>query len=388
MQRLLWEQLRWLRELPDGRRVPAIEKAHRGRGRHLTETAVYVCQYCGAEITHDHKQRMLAAGEWRATAPETGVEGFHINELYSPMVSWQEMAAAWVLAKKLPETLKQFVNERLGLSWEEDADKHDPESVRSRAEDYLQAPKAVLLVTAAADVQDDRVEVEAVGWGRDFESWSLEWRQFLGDPAFPDVWAELDEWLKKTFTRVDGRELPIDVTMIDSGHHTDMVYRFCRKRYRRRVYALKGVGGLGSGHPIIGRIKRDNKFRCPVLPANVDQCKDRLFGWLSIDKPGPGYMHFPVRYDQEYFYQLTAEDRVERVLKGQKVRAYVQTRARNEALDLRVYNLVAVEIRAPKWETLAQRFAVAAKPAAADEPKVLPPPKRRAVQRNNWVTNW
>jgi phage terminase large subunit GpA-like protein len=180
--------------------------------------------------------------------------------------------------------------------------------------------------------------------------------------------------------------------MVDSGHHTDMVYRFCKPRYRRRVYALKGVGGLGSGHPVVGRIKRENKFRCPVLPANVDECKNRIFGWLSIEEAGPGYMHFPDNRDEEYFYQLTAEDRVERVLKGQKVRAYVQRRARNEALDLRVYNLVAIELLQPKWDTLAQRAVAARKESSAPDESVadaLPPKARPKFKpRSNWVTNW
>jgi phage terminase large subunit GpA-like protein len=393
-QRLIWEQVRWQKELPGGRRVPGLDKQWKGRGRHLPETACYVCEHCGAELSHDAKARMLARGEWRATAQETGVEGFHINEIYSPFVTWQEMVEGWLVKKQLPETLQEFVNQSLGLSWEEQADKHDPQSLKSRAEPYRQAPNDTLLVTCSVDVQDDRLELEACGWGRMFESWSLDWKQFLGDPAFPDVWRELDEYLRRTFERGDGVQLPITCTMVDSGHHTDMVYRFCKARYRRRVYALKGVGGLGSGHPIVGRIKRENKFRCPVLPANVDECKNRIFGWLSLEEAGPGYMHFPDDRDDEYFYQLTAEDRVERVLKGQKVRAYVQRRARNEALDLRVYNLVAVELLAPKWDTLARRQAPKdAEPVPVAEVARIAPPLRPILRRQihrpgGFTTNW
>jgi phage terminase large subunit GpA-like protein len=103
-------------------------------------------------------------------------------------------------------------------------------------------------------------------------------------------------------------------------------------------------------------------------------------------------MHFPDNRDEEYFYQLTAEDRVERVLKGQKVRAYVQRRARNEALDLRVYNLVAIELLQPKWDTLAQRAVAARKESSAPDESVadaLPPKARPKFKpRSNWVTNW
>lgn len=397
-QRLIWEQLRWQRELPDGTRVPSVDPAYKRKGRHLPETAVYVCEHCGAEIEHRYKERMLAKGDWKATAPATGVEGFHINELYSPHVTWTEMATAWLNAKRLPETLKKFMNESLGRTWEEESEKHDPEGIKRRAEPYTKAPREVLLVTAAADIQDDRIEVEAVGWSTLFESWSLDVKVFLGDPAFPDVWNELDEWHKSALERADGRSLPIACMTVDSGHHTDMVYRFCKKRFRRRVYAIKGVGGLGSGVPIVGRLSRNNKWRCPVIPVNVDQCKDQIFGWLSIDEPGPGYMHFPASRDDEYFYQLTAEERIERTVRGQKVRAYVQRRARNEALDLRVYNRVAVEILGPKWDKLAALVGPPPETVKAEAPKapVVPPqpqaPRQarrpQAMRRGGFVNSW
>jgi phage terminase large subunit GpA-like protein len=404
LQRLIWEQLRWQRELGDGRRVPAIDPEWKSKGRHLSATAVYVCEFCGAEIEHRHKERMLAAGEWRATAPASGVDGFHINELYSPHVTWAQMVEAFVNAKRLPESLKKFINESLGLSWEEQSEKHDPEGIKKRAEPYTKAPREVLIVTAAVDVQDDRLEVEAVGWSTLFESWSLEAKRFLGDPAFPDVWNELDDWHRTAIERDDGRLLPIACMTVDSGHHTDAVYRFCKKRFRRRVYAIKGVGGLGSGVPIVGRFTRNNRHRCPVLPVNVDQCKDEIFGWLSIEDSGPGYMHFPTSHDDEYFYQLTAEERVERMVKGQKVRAYVQRRARNEALDLRVYNRVAIEIIAPKWPKLTAADAAEAAmskgrtnpdppagPRPPPPPNPPPPPRVRRMprqMRSNWVNSW
>jgi phage terminase large subunit GpA-like protein len=393
-QRLIWEQIRWQREISGGSRVPAADKQFKGTGTHLPATAVYVCEFCGCEITHDHKEAMLAAGEWRATGRETGVSGFHLNEIYSPFVTWEKLVDKWCRAKSLPHTLRQFINDSLGLCSEEAADKYDPNELKKRAEPYRDAPAGVLVAALSADVQDDRIEVEVVGWGRMFESWSLDWRQFLGDTAFPEVWDELDEYSRRTFRTEDGRELPISLAMIDSGHNSDMVYRFCRPRYRRGFRALKGVGGLDSGHPIVGRIRRENKYRCPVLPANVDECKNRIFGWLSLETPGPGYMHFPDNRDEEYFKQLTAEDRVDRVLKGQKVKAYVQRRARNEALDLRVYNLVAIELLQPKWDTLAKRAVAGREESTASAPNdtvavaPLPPKVRRVPQRTNWVNTW
>jgi phage terminase large subunit GpA-like protein len=398
-QRLIWEQVRWLRELPDGRRVPAIDPKYKSKGRHLTATVVYVCEFCGAEIDHKHKARMVAGGEWRATAAETGIQGFHISELYAPLTTWEEIVKQWLVKKQMPNTLKEFMNQTLGLPWEEPAEKHDPHSLMSRCEPYTQAPASVLIIDSGVDVHDDRLEIEVVGWARNYESWSLDWRQFLGDPTFPDVWREIDEYLLTSFTREDGVTLPIAATLIDSGHHTNEVYRFCKPRFRRRVMAIKGVGRLDSSTPIAGVIKRENKLRCPLLPVNVDEAKERIFGWLSVKEPGPAYMHFPSGRDEEYFKQLTSEDRVERRIVGRDgvryaERQYVKRRSRNEALDLRVYALAGIEMIRPKWDTLAKRAAAARGNdtlAATDEPVAvapLPPKARRFRPRTNWVTHW
>jgi phage terminase large subunit GpA-like protein len=60
----------------------------------------------------------------------------------------------------------------------------------ARADGYEHAPQGVLVVTAGADVQDDRVEVEFVGFGLGDESWSLDYRVLYGDPSGRELWEE------------------------------------------------------------------------------------------------------------------------------------------------------------------------------------------------------
>jgi phage terminase large subunit GpA-like protein len=55
-------------------------------------------------------------------------------------------------------------------------------------------------------------------------------------------------------------------------------------------------------------------------------------------------MHFPLHYDEEYFKQLTGEKVVTKYLKGFPVRVWVKARARNDALDCRVYAMAALAI--------------------------------------------
>ena len=69
--------------------------------------------------------------------------------------------------------------------------------------------------------------------------------------------------------------------------------------------------------------------------------------WIAIERPGPGYCHFPAKpdeYNKEFFAQLTAEKRFKKWVRGAQVWAYKKLRPRNEALDKRNYARGALNI--------------------------------------------
>ena len=53
-------------------------------------------------------------------------------------------------------------------------------------------PEEVLVLTAGVDVQDDRFEVEIVGWGVGKESWGIRYQKIYGDMLKEQVWEDLD----------------------------------------------------------------------------------------------------------------------------------------------------------------------------------------------------
>ena len=242
-------------------------------------------------------------------------------------------------AKKLPETRRVWTNTYLGKTWEESGEGLDETDLAARKEDYGNCPSGVVLITAGVDVQDDRLELEIVGWGRNEESWSLDYLTLWGDPSSPTVWNDLDAALATTYRHARGIDLSIRGTCIDSGHHTQSVYSYCRLRENKRVYAIKGIGG--EGRPLVGRPGKNNIGKVRLFPIGVDTAKELIYSRLKIAEHGPGFCHFPIRYDDEYFKQLTAEQLVTRFNKGYRKREWKKVRPRNEALDCRVYALAA-----------------------------------------------
>ena len=353
------------------------------------ETAVYVCEHCGVAWSDADRLRAIKRGEWRAGAEFKGVAGFRLSGLSSPWLPITEAARDFLEAKKLPETLRVWVNTYLGETWEESGEGVDDIGVADRREDYEGCPDGVVLITAGVDVQDDRLEVEIVGWGRDEESWSVDYRTIYGDPASPGVWGDLDAYLNETWAHPRGIEMPVRAACVDSGgHHTQAVYTFCKSREGRRIFAIKGVGG--EGRALLGRATVNNIGKVKLFPVGVDSAKELIYARLKIADPGPGYCHFPARYDDEYFRQLTAEKIVTRFAKGFRKREWKKTRPRNEALDCRVYALAAYALLNARINTIADRFARPREEQKTETPPPIQAQRRqpRRAQKSGFVNSW
>lgn len=342
------------------------------------EKAAYHCIVCGAEWTDAQRWAAIRRGAWVAEAPFKGTAGFHLNELYSSWVRISEIAASFLDAKQSPETLKAWVNTSLGETWEIEGDRVDDTGLMERREDWgADLPAGVMMLTAGVDVQDDRLEVEIVGWGRDEESWSLEYAQIFGDPSAPALWADLDRKLTQMFLRVDGAELPISAACVDSGgHHTHAVYRYVKERFRRRVFAIKGMGG--AGRPIWPKkASKNNAGKISLFLVGVDAAKEAIYARFRIDRRGPGYCHFPADRGADWFAQVTAETVTTKYSRGFPSRVWVKRPGtRNEALDCRVYAYAALQSLSVVWSRF--KDVVARKPAEPVPPPINNLPK--AVQ--------
>lgn len=371
------------------------------------ENAFYACQVSGCVIEHEHKADMLAAGEWRAENPFNGRAGFWIWEAYSPFVTWGQIAANFLRAKNDAEQLKVFVNTTLAQGWEEFQGGIEVTDLEERREPYIEfLPDGVLIITAATDVQHNRLEYEVVGWGQDFESWSLDYGVIPGDPSQAEVWEKLKVALTRGFeyeAGLGGVELADDesgasavlqmrvmAACIDSGgHHSEDVYRFCRANAARRFYAVKGANVPGK--PLVSQpslLRKAGGF-VRLYTVGTETAKDTFVNRLAVKEAGPGFCHFPdeferdgrIYYGEDYFKQLRSEHAVMKRTKRGTARVWEKIKAswRNEALDLRVYNMAALAILGIDREALdrlAERRA---------EGKPLPQPPAEGQKRKSII---
>jgi len=319
----------------------------------------YACPACGVVSSETDWKEQYKNGKFIAKYPERKVRGFHLNALASTFVEWREIVEKFITANEEKkkgniELLKAWTNTEMGETWDEEGEKIETDDLYKRRERYnCEVPEEVLVLTAGVDVQDDRFEIEVVGWGAEKESWGIRYQVIRGDLKLKPVWDELDAFLSQTFTTSDGRRLKIICTCVDSGgHFTTQVYRFCKERTARRVFAIKGKGGAEV--PYYNRPSKANNVKTPLFTIGVDTGKAILFQRLAVQEEGPNYCHFPREkdkgYTQEYFKGLTAEKMVVTYKKGKAVFAWVLKDGgykRNEPLDVRNYATAALEIANP-----------------------------------------
>lgn len=356
-------------------------------GNHLPETATYCCQECGSPISDTEKRIALRDGEWRAEKPFFGHASYHLSELYSGFRRWRDIVQSFV-EKKATNDLQTFINVSLAETWEENGEWVDEDDLANRRESLTPVPNDVYLITAGLDVQDNRIEMQVVGWGRDDESWVLENETFWGDPSTPQLWHTVDINLSRQYTKENGAILSIKASAIDSGgHHTNSVYAFAKKNAAKRVFAIKGVGG--EGKPIAGKPSKNNTMKCPLYSIGVHTAKLLLLSRLKINQPGPGYIHFSESLDDEYFKQLTAEQLTVKYHRGFQKREFKKTRARNEALDTYVYALASYIIANININAYADRQEHSEN---AEEPKVEQKVKTKrpfvSPGGGNFVNSW
>lgn len=331
--------------------------------------AAYRCQECDQEIFDHEKTEMLRLGEWRPTAAGDGLtRGYHLSSYYSPVgwLSWTDILRKRDAAHNSPGKMQSFYNTVLGLTWADQGEVPDVDRLYERRESYVigEVPAGGLILTAGADVQRDRIEVEIVAWGRDRHSWSVDYRVLEGNTNQPEVWNKLAELLDEDFPTFYGAPLRIKKLAVDSGFNTLRVYQWARQQGSTRVMAVKGenhthVSAFVGAPTLVDVTPGGRMIRGGVRlwPVNTSVGKEELYRLLRLGMPDvrageqwpEGYCHFP-NYGREFFEQLCAEQLVTHTVAGRVTARWEKRRDRNEALDIRVYaRAAAAVLRLEAW---------------------------------------
>lgn len=333
-QTLKFKQIKWPEE-------------HHGNADMIRDTAYYECEHCKQRIDDKHKMDMLRQGEWRAVN-ESQVRvvrsvAYHMSSLYSPWVTFGDVAYEFVKSKDKPSELMNFINSGLAEPWKSAKTKSTQNLVFTQSE----VPRGIVpqhapLLIASVDVQQDHFWWEVRAYAHGVSSYLVDYGQ-------ASSWADLTEILiDREYPSEYGEARKIVRAGIDSGYRTDEVYQYCAQ-YPEVCVPVKGDSSHSSLAPPykMSSIEKGVIGGMKLYVVNTDYWKDFIFARMVRPANEPGTIHLFKDCPEEYSEHLRSEEKQEiRNVKTGAVTVQwkpLTSHPTNHLLDTCVYNAMVAD---------------------------------------------
>nr|DAN39069.1 MAG TPA: terminase large subunit [Caudoviricetes sp.] len=345
-QTLKFKQIKW----PD---------EHNDNADMIRDTAYYECEHCGEHIYDKHKMEMLRHGEWRAAnKPQSKVRSisYHLSSIYSPWVTFGDVAYEFKNSKDTPASLMNFINSWLAEPWRSAKTKstqalHFTESTYDRG---VVPDKATLLI-ASVDVQLDHFWWEVRAYAPGVKSYLIDYGQ-------ASTWNDLEEIIvNREYPSEYGEPRQVMKAGVDSGFRTDEVYQFCA-RFPEICIPLKG----SSNHKTLtapysmSSVEKGVIGGLKLYVLNTDYWKDFIFARMVRPTDEVGTIHLFKDCPQEYIDHLRSEEKQEiRNVKTGEVTVQwkpLTGHPTNHLLDTCTYNAAVADIAGVKYLTEPEEY--------------------------------
>ena len=354
-QKLVLAQVKWPEQVREMKREAKGDPLKlRDAAQLAMSSAWYECQYCNGIIDDSDKLDMLRSGTWRDDR-ETEVAprhvAYHLSSIYSPFVSFGQVAAEFIQSEEFPERLRNFINSWLGEPWRDTRVEVKGRELLAQEGSYNlgEVPAEAHFLTAGIDVQLDHFWWKVVGWGVGGAAWIVDFGR-------AETWEELEEVIiDRQYPIVGGGLKQVRLCGADSGYKADEVYQWATAR-GDVVRPIKGASqSLGGRFYTVSSLDKEGWSGLKLLLADTDYWKDYIFGRLRRAPGSPGAMHVPRKCPEYWAAHMTAEQKiVERDRRtGREIERWVKIsqHAPNHLLDCLVYNALMAELCGVRYLT-------------------------------------
>lgn len=405
-----WENFRWPGQVTlDGEVVADPKKIRREK------SAWYQCPLCDSRWDDIKRIKALnlafkiTVNDWcppgwvpRANIDRPYAVGAWFPSWVSGLIESQSVIVAeWLEAQDNPELLRAWYNKRAGMAFSnvQKDEMTEAEILQRRRYTWWpegvtwRVPQRACLLIGSVDVQDNRLEVKTVAYGRGRERWVIDRTYIHGSPSSQETLNQLDEYIARTWEHESGARLSWAAAGVDTGgHFTQIMYKWLRNKLGKKIFGVKGASDYSAPLTKWSLPNRKQRRQIPLLLLNTVILKNDIHADYKIEEPGPGYLHIPESLDYAYCEQLCSEKPVDqRDKRGNKVRYWVKKKAniRNEALDLLVYADGVCHFINPNWDKLeaAVQPQEKAKPEIVATTTEAPKPLRVKLP-GGFVSNW
>lgn len=279
----------------------------------------------GAEINHEAALEVAGQSlekpgchDWKGWGEASWITGtpardgadasYHLSSLYALSLGWGDIAKEFVASKDVPQSLRNFVNQWLGETWEIVERKQTWEELGNRL--IISVPCGIVpagysLVTMGVDKQIDHYVYTVDAWKEGRTSHTLAY-------GTADTLDEIREnLLDKTFPRESGMPLKIQCTLVDGRFRPNDVYKFCAEMLgqQRAVYpAFGSPNALGAECRMVKLGKNTPMPNFPAVHVDTISTQDFLEQQLHTLKPGDrgatSLFNESLAYHQHFLEQL------------------------------------------------------------------------------------
>ena len=329
--------------------------------RRVRRTAHYECPHCGGHIDERAKREIMRSGRWVASNGNaaTGARGYHLNSLYSPTLTFGEIAEEFLRAQEDLSRMQNFVNSWLAEPWEDLCFGGEPAALKNCVCDYERGERKGTKAIIAVDVQmrDLRYNV------RTYDTTG----SYLADWGTAVDWTDIDELQNRYGAQLVGVD-------INFRARENEVYEAIGKRKTRGWLGILGA----PDHNILTANAKLTHFnpmtrnrRINIGGIRLLTIKSSLYrSELALARTGArGNWHVYRGIERGYERELFAEVQAEKIVKGRREIYWKQVRTDNHQFDCETYQLAMAEYFKVSGRSIAGAAAGAAQrainPAAA-----------------------
>ena len=292
------------------------------------------CPSCSHELTERQRVLAISWGRFVDGADNVDHKSFHLSQLYSHLIPLSQTVKTLAEGRM---TKRGFTTRVLGIPYKATA--LEPLEVDDLASLYQTEYEArTSAVTAAVDVQKDRVEYQVVYWSRMFPR--VQVHQAIYKPKEGPASGVYGALAKALAVHKP------DMVFVDVGAFTDEVREAARRQLRRLAIRKRLHLVRGSTHPEYDGdqsgdlvLQRKNKANPLDLWLGTNVGKEIVHEWLATGDISINPSGVPADFSEQL---LSEELRVYARRNGEEgLRWTKKGGVRNEGLDCLVYNLCA-----------------------------------------------
>lgn len=308
----------------------------------VAASTYYECSACKAHITDNYKPDMLKKGRWVAENETDGTVrsvGYALNSIYSPWVSFGQMAREFLKSKDDVLDLMNFVNSWLAEPWEQTSAVMDADVVLQHKTDcpMFVVPEWAQLLTGGVDVQKGHFYWEIHAWGPGTTG------QVLGYGRVT-TWDDVEKVMDTIWTgERKGTQYKVCMYGVDTGYHSDEVYGYCWQ-HQGRAIPVKGASTQMIAYAKASYIEAKIPGRMPLQlwTVNTNLYKDEIARRLETPVGRSSWM-LNADCSKEFAVHLTSEHKVTDE-RGQEWWKQKSKATPNHWLDCSVYAFAVADL--------------------------------------------